>query len=153
MAIYVYYLEMDKVKGTHIHKSLKELRQLIQARQNVEQENVSWSSHCGSEEMNLARNHGVVGLIPDLSGLRIRHCHELWRRPKMRLGSGVAVAVVQASSCNSNWTPGLGTSICRGRSPKKTKDKKKERKKMFLVNLVVLFNFFFNRMYFTWTKF
>ena len=27
-----------------------------------------------------------------LSGLRIWHCHELWCRSQMRLGSGVAVA-------------------------------------------------------------
>ena len=29
-----------------------------------------------------------------LSGLRIRHCHELWCTLQTRLGSGVAVAVV-----------------------------------------------------------
>ena len=29
-----------------------------------------------------------------LSGLRIRHCHELWYRSQMQLGSDVAVAVV-----------------------------------------------------------
>ena len=29
----------------------------------------------------------------------------------MRLRSGVAVAVVQAGSCSSDWTPSLGTSI------------------------------------------
>ena len=28
-----------------------------------------------------------------LSGLRIQRCHELWCRPQMQLGSGVAVAV------------------------------------------------------------
>ena len=35
----------------------------------------------------------------------------------------VAVAVVQASRCSSNWTPSLGTSICYGCSPKKQKKK------------------------------
>ena len=29
-----------------------------------------------------------------LSGLRILHCHELWCRSQMQLGSGIAVAVV-----------------------------------------------------------
>ena len=31
--------------------------------------------------------------VASLSGLRIRHCHELWYRSQMRLGSAVAVAV------------------------------------------------------------
>ena len=37
----------------------------------------------------------------------------------------VAVAVLRASSCSSNFTPSLGTSICRGRGPKKEKKKRK----------------------------
>ena len=37
----------------------------------------------------------------------------------------VAVAVVQASSCNSDLTPSLGPSKCHGCGPKKTKKKKK----------------------------
>ena len=39
----------------------------------------------------------------------------------MRLGSDVAVAVVQASSCGSDLTPSLGISICHTCSPKKKK--------------------------------
>ena len=39
-------------------------------------------------------------------------------------GFGVAVAVVQAGSYSSNWTPGLGTAIYHRCSPKKTKKKK-----------------------------
>ena len=35
-----------------------------------------------------------VQFLALLSGLRIWHCHELWCRSKMRLGSGIAVAVV-----------------------------------------------------------
>ena len=35
----------------------------------------------------------------------------------MRLGSGIAVAVVQAGSCSSNAAPSPGTSICSGCSP------------------------------------
>ena len=34
-----------------------------------------------------------VGSLASLSGLRIQHCHELWCRLKVQLGSGVAVAV------------------------------------------------------------
>ena len=37
-----------------------------------------------------------------LSGLRIQHCSELWRRSQMRLGSQVDVAVAQASGYRSN---------------------------------------------------
>ena len=54
-----------------------------------------------------------------LSGLRIPRCSELWCRLQMRLGSCVAVAVVQASSCSSGLTCSLGTSICYGCGPKK----------------------------------
>ena len=47
-----------------------------------------------------------VGLsLALLSGLRIQRCPELWCRWQMRLGSGVAVAVVQAGSCSSHGTP------------------------------------------------
>ena len=41
----------------------------------------------------------------------------------MQLGSCIAVAVVQAISCISDWVPSLGTSICRGCDPKKQKKK------------------------------
>ena len=46
----------------------------------------------------------------------------------MLLGSGVAVAVSQASSCRSDSTPSPGTSTCHRCCSKKKK--KKERKKM-----------------------
>ena len=38
-----------------------------------------------------------------------------------RLGSCVAVAVVQAGICSSDWTPSLGTSICAGAALKSKK--------------------------------
>ena len=44
---------------------------------------------------------------------------------RLGLGSSLAVAVVQAGSCSSDSTPGLGTSICGGCSPKRPKGKKK----------------------------
>ena len=71
-----------------------------------------------------------------LSGLRIQRCHELCRRSQMWLGSCVAVAVVWASSCSSNWTPSLGTSYpvsAALKRQKKKKKKKKSRNRMFLV--------------------
>ena len=37
----------------------------------------------------------------------------------MQLGSGIAVTVVDAGSCSSDWTPRLGTSIYCKCSPKK----------------------------------
>ena len=46
---------------------------------------------------------------------------ELWCSSLMRLGSHVAVAVVQACSCSSNSTLSLGTSICLGCGSKNTK--------------------------------
>ena len=60
--------------------------------------------------------------LASLSGLRVQHYHELWYRSQMRLGSGIAVAVVQGSSYSSNLTPSLQTSICSRCSPKKTKN-------------------------------
>ena len=44
----------------------------------------------------------------------------------MQLGSCVAVAI-GLGSCSSNWTSTVGTSMCHGYGPKKTK-RKKERK-------------------------
>ena len=46
----------------------------------------------------------------------------------MLLRSGIAVAMAQAGSCSSDWTPGLRTAICHECSPKKQKQKKKEKK-------------------------
>ena len=54
-----------------------------------------WSSHCGTVETNSIRNHKIaVRSLALLSGLRIRHCCELWCRSQTRLRSGIAVAVV-----------------------------------------------------------
>ena len=51
----------------------------------------------------------------------------------MQLGSGVAVAVVQAGNCSSDLTPSSETSICHRCSPKKRKKKKKEGEKKILI--------------------
>ena len=68
-----------------------------------------------------------VRSLASLNGLSIWRCHELWCELQMWLESGVAVAVVQASSCSSDWTPNLGTSIGHGFGPKKV-EKSKEIK-------------------------
>ena len=62
-----------------------------------------------------------------LSGLRIRHCCELWCRSQTWLRScvAVAVAVAVASTCSSDSTPSLATSICLRYDPEKAKKKKK----------------------------
>ena len=74
---------------------------------------------------NLTSIHEDVAL---LSGLWIQRCHELWCRSQLWLGSVIAVAVTQDSSCSSDSTPSLGTSICLRGSPKNHK-RERERKK------------------------
>ena len=45
--------------------------------------------------MNPTSIHEDMDSIPSLNEwLRIQHCLELWHRSQMRLGSGVAIAVV-----------------------------------------------------------
>ena len=48
------------------------------------------------------------------------------------LRSCVAVAVVEAGSCSSDWTPSLGTSMCPGAVLKSKKKKKTKDKELFL---------------------
>ena len=52
-----------------------------------------------------------VGSLASISGLRIRHWHKLWCRSQPCLGSGIAVAVVEAGSCSSDSDPLLGPSM------------------------------------------
>ena len=59
-----------------------------------------------------------VRSLVSISGLRIRHYHELWCRSQTQLRSGVAVAVMKASSYSSDWTPSLGTYPCDGYTKK-----------------------------------
>ena len=97
-----------------------------------DKESISWSSHRGTAEANLTRNHEVAGSIPaSLSRSWIRCCHELWCRSQMQLGSGVAVAVVQMCGYSSDSTPSLGTSLCHKCVALK-RFKKKEKKNLFL---------------------
>ena len=72
--------------------------------------------------------HEDMGLIPGpVSGSRIQRCHELWCRLETHLRSRVAVA----GNYSSNSTPSLGTSICCGCGPKKTKKTKYEIKAIY----------------------
>ena len=72
--------------------------------------------------MNLTSIHeDSVQTLALLSGLRIWSCRELQCRSQMQLGSGIAVAVVQASSCSSHSNPSLGTSKCRRSGPEEAK--------------------------------
>ena len=57
-------------------------------------------------------------------------CCELWCRLQTWLGSGIAVATVEAGSCGSDSTPNLGTSMCCGCGPKKTKKERKKKKRL-----------------------
>ena len=75
--------------------------------------------------MNLTSIHEDAIRSPALlSGLRIRHCRELWYRSQKQLRSYTAVAVAVVGSYSSNSTPSLGTSICLRYSPKKDQNKK-----------------------------
>ena len=65
-----------------------------------------------------------VQSMASTNGLRIRHCCELQHRLQMLLGTGIAVAVMQAVCYSSDSTPSLGSSICHGCGLKKTKKKK-----------------------------
>ena len=62
-----------------------------------------------------------VQSLASLSVLRIQHCCELWCRLHTWLGSCIAVAVVEAGSYSSNYTPSLGASTCHWCGPKTAK--------------------------------
>ena len=65
-----------------------------------------------------------VQSLASISGLRNWHCHELWCRLQMCLGSHIALAVVSAGGYSSDLTPSLGSSICHRCSPKRTKKRR-----------------------------
>ena len=69
-----------------------------------------------------------VRSLASLNGLWIWCCREMCRSQTW-LRSGVAMAVMYSGSYRSNWTPGLGTSMCHCCGPKKTKKKKKEKQR------------------------
>ena len=65
-----------------------------------------------------------VQSLASLSGLAIRCYGELWCRSQTRLGFRIAMAMASSCSSDSDLTPSLETSICRGYGPKKKKKKK-----------------------------
>ena len=66
--------------------------------------------------------YDYVGSIPGvIQWIKNLALPELWCRSQTQFRSGFAVAVVEAGSCSLNWTPSLGTSICRRCCPKKQK--------------------------------
>ena len=76
--------------------------------------------------------HEDQGLTPGIAQwVKTQHCHELWFRSQMWLGSGVAVAMAWAGSCSSDLTPGLGTSICCRYSNPPIPPRKKAKKIFF----------------------
>ena len=79
-----------------------------------------------------------VQSLASLSGLRIWHCQKMWCSLQMWLGSGVAVAVVQAGTCSSDLTPRPGNSICC-RCGKRKKKKKIKTKKSVMITYVFIF--------------
>ena len=76
------------------------------------------------EQTQLVSMRMRVPSLASISRSGIWHCCALWCRFQIWLRTLVAVAVVWASSSNSNLTSRLGTSICRGCGPKKTKKKR-----------------------------
>ena len=109
--------------GMYVFSKLVKVNYFIIGSQVLLFLNFSGSSHCGSVATNPTSIHKDAGLIPCLAQwLRILRCHGLWYRLQTWLESGVAVAVVEASSCSSHSNPSLGTSICRRCGPKKTKN-------------------------------
>ena len=80
------------------------------------------SFHCGSVEVNPTSIYEDAGLITDLAlWVKDLCCCELWCRLQTQLGRGIAKAVGQAGSYNSDSTPSLTTSICHRDSHKKKK--------------------------------
>ena len=61
-----------------------------------------------------------VRSLPSLSGLRIRHCHELWCSSQAWLRSSIAVTVASSGSYSSDLISSLGTFMCYGYGSKKT---------------------------------
>ena len=69
-----------------------------------------------------------VWSLASFSRLRMRHCHELWCRLQMWLGSGIAVTVAEAGRYSSNSTPSLGTFCATYAALKRQTDRQTDRK-------------------------
>ena len=75
------------------------------------------------QQTGLAPVRVQIRYLALLSGLRIWHCRKLQYRSQTWLRPSMAVAVIQASRCSSDFTPGLGTCKCSKCSLKKKKTK------------------------------
>ena len=73
------------LNGCHRNKQLKKT---VEEYKKIIQEFPS------SEQTRLGTMRFRVRSLASLSGLRIRHCRELWHKWQTRLGSGVAMALV-----------------------------------------------------------
>ena len=81
------------------------------------------SSRCGIGVMNPTSVDEDASSIPGLpQWVKDLELPWLWCRI-WQLGSGITVAVVWAGSCSFDLIPSLGTSVCHGCGPKKTKNK------------------------------
>ena len=81
--------------------SQSELEQLESVSKGVTRSDLLKNFFLGVPVVAQWKQTGLASILEDvvqslalLSGLRIQHCHELWCRWKMWLGSGVSVAVV-----------------------------------------------------------
>ena len=104
---------------------------------NCVQVNIIRNSHCDSvkTKLSLGSTRMQVPSLASLRGSRIWCYCELWCSLQMRLGSRVAVAVVQACLCSSDSTPSLGTSMCRICSPKsKQTNKRTKQNKVVIIS-------------------
>ena len=120
---------------------------------------LSWLS---GYRTRLASMRTQVPSLASLTGLRIQHCCELWCRSKMRLGSGVAVALVLASGYSSDWTPQPGNLYMPQVQPYKAKKKKKKKCSVIdlwwyanfscthnsIIQIYILFHFLFIMAYY-----
>ena len=77
-----------------------------------------WLSGLRTQQVSMRMQ---VQSMAALSGLRIWCCCKLRHKSQIQLGSYLAVAVVEASTCSSHSIPRQGTSICHRCGPKKKK--------------------------------
>ena len=102
--------------------------EIMFSRKGLFVQNKGWgSSPHGSVVVNPTSIYETrVWSLASLNGLRIWHCYELWFRSQTQLWSGIAMAVAQASSYNSDSTRSLGISVCRKCGLKKIKKNQEE---------------------------
>lgn len=84
----------------------------------------------GLQVTNLTSVHENSNSIPALAEwVKDGRCQELQCRSQMRLGSHVAVAAAQASSCSFKLTTSLGTSYVTDADLRKQTNKQKKKSK------------------------